>query len=79
VHTNLRDGSMAYANDGEAFNPHVNYEPPLVHWLGGCDKAIQERAVGHFARCRTQFGEQVAAGVGMDVKSLDIEELTSPR
>lgn len=134
VHTNLRDGSMAYANDGEAFNPHVNYEPSqhggarqaqaahpdyqpfisghllresidrrddwkqpgvlytklsdrdrqdlitnLVKELSACDKAIQERAVAHFVRCHREYGEKVAAGVGIDVASLNIEELTNPR
>jgi len=27
VHTNQRDGQMAYVADGEGQNPHVNYEP----------------------------------------------------
>ncbi|MGH9103982.1 MAG: catalase [Acidimicrobiales bacterium] len=132
VHTNQRDGSMAYGSDGEAFNPHVNYEPSqrggvreadqsykeyrpdvsgqltkapierrddwkqpgelyrklserdrddLIHnltaELAGCDKMIQERAVAHFARCDRSYGEQVAAGIGIDLDSLDVEGLTS--
>jgi catalase len=132
VHTNQRDGSMAYTNDGDAFNPHVNYEPSqhlgarqaqpahpdyrpfisgrlvrepiarrddwkqpgilytklsdrdrqdlitnLTNELDACDKAIQERAVAHFARCHPEYGERVADGVGIDLKSLNVEQLTN--
>jgi len=36
VHTNQRDGQMAYYVDGEGDNPHVNYEPSI---LGGLKEA----------------------------------------
>lgn len=120
-------------SDGEAFNPHVNYEPSqlggaeeadesyqeyrptvsgpvmrapidrrddwsqpgvlytklserdrndlitnLTHELAHCDKVIQERAIAHFARCHREYGERVAAGVGIDLTSLKVDELTAP-
>jgi catalase len=37
VHTNQRDGAMAYYVDGGGENPHVNYEPSILGGLAEAD------------------------------------------
>jgi catalase len=42
VHTNQRDGQMAYGVDGGAGNPHVNYEPSGIAGLREADDSYRE-------------------------------------
>jgi catalase len=48
----------------------------LVGELGNCDRAIQERAVAHIARCHLEYGQEVAAGLGIDIHTIDTDTLT---
>jgi catalase len=43
----------------------------LVGELRNCDGGIQQRAVAHFARCHPEYGQKVAAGLGIDIDTID--------
>jgi catalase len=61
-----------YAQAGERYRTMPEWEREdlvlnLVDLIGQCERQIQERMVGHFARCDEEFGRRVAEGIGVPV------------
>lgn len=61
-----------YAQAGERYRTMPGEEREdlvrnLVDLLGECERHVQERMAGHFARCDAEFGRRVADGLGVPV------------
>lgn len=44
-----------------------------------CEKHVAERMIAHFTKCDEQFGKELAAGVGIEHASLDVDRLVAVR
>ncbi len=47
----------------------------LVAHLSACDRDIQERMIGHLLQCDQQYGQRVAAGLGIKPEQLTGEAI----
>jgi catalase len=70
-----------YAQAGERFRTMPAWEREdlvanMIDLLGQCERQIQERMIGHFASCDTDFGRRVAEGLGLPASAG--EPVTAP-
>mgnify|MGYP001796872226 CR=1 FL=1 len=46
----------------------------MIDLLGQCDRHVQERTVGLFAKCDADYGRRVAEGIGLFVPEEALEK-----
>jgi catalase len=77
-----RENNYGQAGDRIRTMPDWEREDLLFNFADAfkqCDKHIAERMVAHLTKCDENFGKELAANLGIDLSTLDVDSLVAVR